>query len=222
MSNICYVCGTLTGLGCATCSRPICGACSEVYPKRGGIDTTVVTNYPICLHCLSAKMFLGIDEVGRGAVAGPLVVAIVILGNEFDVGRIQKHGKLLDSKRMNKVRIPDVAKHIRTTCFYGLGAVSPQTIDRIGISAATRMAIAGAWMSFDPPRLNPESIKIDQCRSHEGFSLTSVLNTVNAKLSNIEIIVDGLTVPDFVTHKAIPKADITYPCVTAASLVAKD
>ena len=219
MNNICYTCGALTGLGCAICSRPICNACSKVCSRRGGVDTTVITNYPICLHDLNVKMFLGIDEVGRGAVAGPLVVAAVIPGNEFDVRLIQKHGKLLDSKRMNKVRIPTAADHIRKTCYYGLGAVSSRTIDRIGIDAATRLAIFAALMNFGHARSKSNPTKIDQM--HAG-DRTFVLGRINAISYNVEIIVDGRDIPDFILHRAVPNADITYPCVTAASLIAKD
>jgi len=135
----------------------------------------------------------GVDEVGVGALAGPVVAAAVVLGPKFDPERIKgRHGRLQDSKRMSKKRIPGAAAHIRKTCWVGIGCVSAKVIDRIGIRAATLKAMKSAIRHL-------------------------------AKTHHVDdIIVDGpRAIPGLVNQIPTVKADVLYPCVTAASLVAK-
>ena len=79
-------------------------------------------------------MILGIDEVGRGAWAGPLVVGAVVLGGAQIDG-------LTDSKKLTAKRRSILAKEIKEKATaIGLGWVSAETIDRIGLSEALKMA----------------------------------------------------------------------------------
>jgi ribonuclease HII len=79
-------------------------------------------------------MILGIDEVGRGAWAGPLVVGAVVLGG------VQIDG-LTDSKKLTPKLRKVLAKQIKQDAVaIGLGWVSSETIDRIGLSEALKMA----------------------------------------------------------------------------------
>jgi ribonuclease HII len=79
-------------------------------------------------------MILGIDEVGRGPWAGPLVVGAVVLDdNPID--------DLTDSKKLTKKRREALDIIIRDTALgYGLGWVEAAEIDEIGLSAALRLA----------------------------------------------------------------------------------
>lgn len=79
-------------------------------------------------------MILGIDEVGRGPWAGPLVVGAVVLGGADIEG-------LTDSKKLSKKRrdILDVEIREKATGF-GLGWVTAAEIDEIGLSAALKLA----------------------------------------------------------------------------------
>lgn len=79
-------------------------------------------------------MILGIDEVGRGSWAGPLVVGAVVLGGEIIEG-------LTDSKKLTKKRREVLDIEIRQKALgFGLGWVTATEIDEIGLSAALKLA----------------------------------------------------------------------------------
>lgn len=83
-------------------------------------------------------MILGIDEVGRGPWAGPLVVGAVVLGGAVIEG-------LTDSKKLTKKRRAALDLEIRNhAAGYGLGWVAANEIDEIGLSAALRLATVRA------------------------------------------------------------------------------
>ena len=76
---------------------------------------------------------LGIDEVGRGPWAGPLVVGACVLGEAKIEG-------LTDSKKLSAKKRELLASEISEKCEYGLGWVYADELDRIGLSAALRKA----------------------------------------------------------------------------------
>jgi ribonuclease HII len=79
-------------------------------------------------------MIVGIDEVGRGAWAGPLVVGAVLLGGSSIEG-------LTDSKKLTKLQRERLDIEIRQKAAgIGLGWVSAKQIDRIGLSEALKLA----------------------------------------------------------------------------------
>lgn len=79
-------------------------------------------------------MILGIDEVGRGPWAGPLVVGAVALGDVPIDG-------LTDSKKLTAKRRNVLDQQIREQAIsYGLGWVYPEELDRIGLAQSLRVA----------------------------------------------------------------------------------
>lgn len=79
-------------------------------------------------------MIVGIDEVGRGAWAGPLVVGAVLLGGATIDG-------LTDSKALTKKRREQLDIEIRQKALaIGIGWVSAKQIDEIGLSQALKLA----------------------------------------------------------------------------------
>ncbi|HEY5695284.1 MAG TPA: ribonuclease HII [Candidatus Saccharimonadales bacterium] len=79
-------------------------------------------------------MILGIDEVGRGAWAGPMAVGAVVLGGAEIRG-------LTDSKKLTKKQREQLDREIRQKALaVGIGWVSAKTIDTIGLSAALKLA----------------------------------------------------------------------------------
>lgn len=79
-------------------------------------------------------MILGIDEVGRGPWAGPLVVGAVVLGGATIDG-------LTDSKKLTKKRREALEPEIlEKVAGWGLGWVAAEEIDRIGLSESLRLA----------------------------------------------------------------------------------
>ena len=88
-------------------------------------------------------MIIGIDEVGRGAWAGPLLVGAVALGDAEIVG-------LTDSKKLTKKRREVLAHELKnSSARVGLGWVSAREIDRIGMSEALKLASRRALKRID-------------------------------------------------------------------------
>ena len=150
---------------------------------------------PIAAICYHELMILGIDEVGRGPWAGPLVVGAVILGGAEIDG-------LDDSKKLTKKRRQDLDALIRQqAAAWALGWVSARELDDIGMSEALRLATRRAV----------EQIQAI-CRDEKlGFDEIIIDGTVN--------FLRGTALEKFVA--AIPKADGLIPSVSAASIIAK-
>lgn len=92
-------------------------------------------------------MIVGIDEVGRGSWAGPLVVGAVVMGGETIEG-------LTDSKKLTAKKRETLSLQIKQTARgIGIGWVSAKIIDQIGISKsltlATQRALAGVNCEYD-------------------------------------------------------------------------
>ena len=82
---------------------------------------------------------LGVDEVGRGAVAGPLTVCAICLPAEPHILGIN------DSKQLTPKMREEVAARIREHArSIGICHIPPETIDRVGMACALRMAMADA------------------------------------------------------------------------------
>lgn len=85
---------------------------------------------------------VGIDEVGRGCWAGPLVAGAVVLASPI-VG-------LRDSKKLTAKRRQALAAEIGLTAeAYALGWVEPVEIDELGITASVRLAMQRAFNRID-------------------------------------------------------------------------
>lgn len=89
-------------------------------------------------------MILGIDEVGRGPWAGPLVVGAVVLGCEIE--------GLTDSKKLSAKRREELNEEIlRNASAVGLGWVSASEIDEVGLSDALKLATKRAVRQIETP-----------------------------------------------------------------------
>lgn len=140
---------------------------------------------------------VGVDEVGRGCWAGPLVAGAVILPDTFldlfpHEGPINRKIVLRDSKKMSKIQRETAAKYIHEHALaVGLGWVWPEDIDISGITTAVKRAMEEA--------------------------LKAIKNDYD------EVIIDGNInyFPDNSKARAVIKADDTFPAVSAASIVAK-
>jgi len=140
-------------------------------------------------------MILGIDEVGRGPWAGPLVVGVVILGGAEIDG-------LDDSKKLTKKRREALDVEIREkAAAWALGWVSAQELDEAGMSEALRLATRRAV----------EQIQA-QCRQ-QNLAFSEII--IDGKVNFLR----GTALEQYVTVMA--KADGLVPSVSAASIVAK-
>jgi ribonuclease HII len=82
----------------------------------------------------TGALIIGVDEAGRGPLAGPVVAAAVALGPDAPDG-------LADSKVLSAKRRAGLDPLIRTSCRWGIGVVEADEIDRINIFAATMKAM---------------------------------------------------------------------------------
>lgn len=92
------------------------------------------------------SLIAGVDEVGRGALAGPVVAAAVILDPE----RPLPEG-LDDSKKLTALQRQRIASEIiQSALAFAVGQVEPEEIDRINILEASRLAMTEALKQLDP------------------------------------------------------------------------
>ncbi|MBI2854814.1 MAG: ribonuclease HII [Chloroflexi bacterium] len=105
------------------------------------------------------RLIAGIDEVGRGSLAGPVAAAAVILppGSDFSWSSLVRDSKLLTPKQRE-----DVSPLIcRDALAVGLAMVSSEDIDKMGILEATRRAMHQAVAQLSP---RPHFLLIDGMR----------------------------------------------------------
>lgn len=104
----------------------------------------------------------GIDEAGRGSLAGPVVAAAVILPYHIDTPWLNQ---VKDSKQLSPARRESLFHHIREAAIStGIGVVAHKIIDAQGIIKATQLAMKLAIDQLSPP---PEFLLIDYMRLSE-------------------------------------------------------
>jgi ribonuclease HII len=129
-------------------------------------------------------MIAGVDEAGRGPLAGPVVAAAVILCDGGIAG-------LDDSKKLSAKRRAELEALILARCIVGIGMASVEEIDRINILQATFLAMTRAVEA------------LPQVPAH--------------------VLVDGNRLPKWrYSAEAIIGGDALHPCISAASIIAKE
>lgn len=88
-------------------------------------------------------LIVGIDEAGRGALAGPVVAAACVLPERkrFPV-------MIADSKQMTPEEREESYAWLTANCRYGIGSSDASTIDRVGILGATELAMQEAVLQI--------------------------------------------------------------------------
>jgi ribonuclease HII len=134
----------------------------------------------------TAAILIGLDEVGRGSLAGPVVVC----GVSFN--RVPEFAGVQDSKALTPRQRARAAAWVKDACS-GVVVIEvwPEIIDRINILNATRLAMRAALAAVAQP------------------GAVAVVDAVDLGGDN-----------PCPVH-ALPRADATYFCVAAASIVAK-
>ncbi|MBQ7802394.1 ribonuclease HII [Candidatus Saccharibacteria bacterium] len=144
------------------------------------------------------KSILGIDEVGRGPWAGPLVIGAVILPRDSSGELPDWTEKLTDSKKLSKKKREEFSKEILEKALAtGLGWVSSREIDELGLSKSLKLATRRAI----------EEIKLRKVP----FSEIVIDGTVN--------FLAGTPLENYVSN--LKKADFLIKEVSAASIIAK-
>lgn len=96
------------------------------------------------MYAKLTDMIVGIDEVGRGCWAGPLVAGAVLLGAPIK--------GLKDSKKLSKLQRERLDAEIRVSAVaFGLGWVPAEEIDQVGLTEAVRLAMERALAAITVP-----------------------------------------------------------------------
>ena len=85
------------------------------------------------------KIIVGVDEAGRGCLCGPVVAAAVILKTDFYDSIIDDSKKLTSAKREKAYQLI-----VKNAVSYGVGIVDADTIDKVNIYEASRLAMLKA------------------------------------------------------------------------------
>jgi len=145
----------------------------------------------------------GIDEAGRGPLAGPVCAAAVILSSDFPREILNDSKKMTPQKRDETRRVICEKTSARGAA-WGIGWASHIEIDSINILQASLLAMKRAFIEMEKMLKSAASDK------------TLPLD------ANIFVIVDGTFVPNIsVPCEAVVKADAKIPEVMAASILAK-
>jgi ribonuclease HII len=156
----------------------------------------------------------GIDEAGRGPLAGPVVAAAVILKGPVEIQGVNDSKKISEKKRdfiyQEAINHPNI--------LYGIGIVEPEVIDSINILQATFLAMKTAvdHLSITPDLLlvdgnQPPKIPIQTWTIVKGDSLSFsiALASIIAKVTRDKIMDEldrNLPQYQFSQHKGYPTA----------------
>ncbi len=141
---------------------------------------------------LDTPLYIGVDEAGRGPLAGPVVAGAVVLGCDPPAG-------LDDSKKLTVKRREVLDKAIRAQCGWAIGVVGPEEIDRLNILTATMVAMTKAVQNLCAAGgVQPDKVLIDGNFTPEGRA-------------------DDWCWPG----EAIIGGDASEPAISAASIIAK-
>ncbi|OHA00355.1 MAG: hypothetical protein A3C07_04285 [Candidatus Sungbacteria bacterium RIFCSPHIGHO2_02_FULL_47_11] len=141
-----------------------------------------------------ARYLIGIDEVGRGSLAGPITVGAMATKGKLNFLRGIKDSKKLSAKQREKWFSKIKEKQLKHRNFeVALASVRASTIDKIGISAAARLAV-GRCLKKLAIRRKPHAIILD----------------------------GSLYAPrTYLNQTTIIKGDEKIPIIAAASIIAK-
>jgi len=110
-----------------------------------------------CLRTAGYHLIAGVDEAGRGSLAGPVVAAAVILPPACAIDGVD------DSKALSARRREQLDLAIRTEAVaVGFGVIQEEVVDAINILQATMLAMRRAIEALNPP---PDFVLIDGDRS---------------------------------------------------------
>jgi ribonuclease HII len=139
-------------------------------------------------------VIIGVDEAGRGPLAGPVVAAAVVLGPQPPAG-------LADSKKLSAARRGVLEAAIKQNCRWAVGVVEADEIDQLNILGATMLAMTKAVAAL--------------CGQMDGAAVDMVLIDGN--------ITPASRRPEWCwPARAIVRGDASEPCISAASIIAKE
>ena len=165
---------------------------------------------------------IGVDEAGRGALAGPVVAGAVLVTKEFLESRwaVTRANRVNDSKQLTPAERDELWFELETLmaqrqihATYGVATV--EEIEQWNILGATKLAMRRALEGIYPPTAFQQKVEPDLFASPE--EIASFQPQVSAR-----ILIDGLPLKSFpYPHTGVVKGDARSLCIAMASIVAK-
>ena len=127
----------------------------------------VMLSYEKELYKQGLTLIAGVDEVGRGPLAGPVVAAAVILPQGCKIKSLN------DSKKIPKKKHLEIFQAVQDQALsIGIGIIDNQVIDQVNIYEATKLAMKEAISQLS---LQPEHLLIDAMKLDLPISQTSII-----------------------------------------------
>ena len=171
----------------------------------------------------ATKYIIGIDEVGRGPIAGPVAVCSFLIKDEksFCIGQTYaKLPKLKDSKKLSKKQREVWFNFLKGEkekggCDFAVSFVSPENIDKFGISKCIKKALGESLFKVTSPEILFERSSDEGGRGARPFQKVSP--------ASFNVYLDGgLYAPEeYSNQETIVKGDELHPVISMASIVAK-
>lgn len=165
---------------------------------------------------------IGVDEAGRGALAGPVVAAAVLVSQDFLEGRwaVAKSGRVNDSKQLTAAARAELGSEFEDLVAQGqihahCGAASVAEIETVNILGATKLAMRRALEGLYPPDAFARKTEPDLFASEA--EKAAFQPTVSC-----QILIDGLPLRNFAyPHHGVISGDARSLCIAMASVIAK-
>jgi len=155
------------------------------------------------------RLVAGMDEVGRGAIAGPVSVGVVVIDEVCRSAPVGVKDSKLLSPRVRERLVPKIQAWSRD---YAVGHASPAEIDRYGIIVALRLAGTRALTALSIRSVTPDLVILDG--SHDWLSDPHRVGLLGLREEPLD---EGPGLP----VRTMVKADMFCSSVAAASVLAK-
>lgn len=174
-------------------------------------------------HLQPNPELIGVDEAGRGALAGPVVAAAVLVTRPFLEGRwvLENARRINDSKQLDPTERDALYAEFETLAAEGqihaqYGTASVQEIEVENILGATKLAMRRALEAIYPPVLFAEPL-----REPDLFSTPEEVAAFRPP-ARARILIDGLSLRHFpYPHVGVVQGDGRSLCIAMASIIAK-
>lgn len=165
---------------------------------------------------------IGVDEAGRGALAGPVVAAAVLVTPAFLESKwaLQKSGRVNDSKQLTATDRTELWTEFEELMAAGqihanYGIADVAEIETVNILGATKLAMRRALEGIYPPEAFEKKVEPDLFASDEEKAAFK-------PMVSCRILIDGLPLRNFpYPHEGVVTGDGRSLCIAMASIIAK-
>lgn len=171
---------------------------------------------PFAWQELGEKPVIGVDEVGRGCLAGPVYSAAAIVPAQA-VALLEAAG-VTDSKKISEKRRPELAALIREHAVVGVGSASSDEIDQINILQATFLSMRRAlakleveWLARGGAPFGPGA----------GHLLVDGNQKIPMRAPGLQVLHGDSFIGRNIAQTTVIKGDLRALPIAAASIVAK-